>query len=86
MRVAHGAASTRAVADAAHLNYHQGMNTKHFLPHISKDHEAATNHATHFHDICAVTKKALERWENEGGSIPEFALSLGNEHPPTSHA
>ena len=31
-------------------------------------------HAPEFHDALAIKRKALERWENEGGRIPELSL------------
>jgi hypothetical protein len=35
-----------------------------------------------FDDAHAVTRKALERWENEGGKVPELAAIKESTDPP----
>ena len=63
------------------------MNTMHFLHHRSETAVAgAERHTSGFHDPHAVTRKALERWENEGGRIPEMGLSKDSHgFAPTRH-
>ena len=76
MRVAHGGPSRRAVAVAARWAYHTGMNAKHFLHLRPESAIPATEYRMNgFHDLPAATKKALERWENEGGTISELRLA-----------
>jgi hypothetical protein len=77
MRSAHRGPSRRAVAVAARWAYHAGMNTKHFLHLRSESAITTTDYG--FHDFHAATKKALERWENEGGRIPESGFTNDNE-------
>jgi hypothetical protein len=62
------------VAVVASSTYHTGMNTLHRFHHRADATLASAGHrGPGLHDPCIVTKKALERWENEGGRIPELA-------------
>jgi hypothetical protein len=71
MHAAHGLGPFRAVAAANGSLYDIPMKTLHFIHHRSElgslRNDAASN------DPHASAKKALERWENEGGKIPELA-------------
>ena len=66
------------------------MNSTLFL-HNGSDttFTAEERHAPEFHDALTIKRKALERWENEGGRIPELSLRhqrngfAGQNPPPT---
>ena len=74
MRKAHGYVSFRAVAAINISAYHGRMKSMHSTHKRSDTATSRTEgHAAGFNDPHAVTSKALERWENEGGRIPEFA-------------
>jgi len=67
--------SLHAVADAHGSAYRVGMNSVSFLHHRSESATARVEGRTPLaNDPLAITKKALERWENEGGRIPELAV------------
>lgn len=78
MRAAHRGTSRRAVAGVVHWAYPTGMNAKQFPPLRPPPALTGTDlHMSRPHDLHAVTKKALDRWENEGGKIPEGS---SNDH------
>ena len=73
MRVAHGSVPFRAVAAALQPRYPQGMNSTLFIhPRSDTAPPANRGHVCGF-DEAHLIKKALLRWENEGGKIPELA-------------
>ena len=78
MRVAHRRDSLCAVADDRRYRYHDGMKTNPFLLHRSDTapHRDERRPAG-LTETCAIKKKALERWENEGGKIPELHSGRG---------
>jgi hypothetical protein len=85
IRATHGFTPAHAVAVTRGLAYHPGMNTKHFPQHGSQPAIARADRLTSgFLEPHVVTKKALERWENEGGGIPE--LGSANEPDPSASA
>lgn len=80
MRATHRCPSFCAVADDKDSGYHVAMTTIHFIHHRS--HTALPRderRATGLNDAHVITKKALERWENEGGKIPELHLGNGRD-------
>lgn len=77
MRAAHRCPSFRAVADDNDTGYYAAMKTNHFFHHRADTAPPGDERrATGLNDAHMITKKALERWENEGGKIPE--LNPGN--------
>ena len=51
-----------------------GMNSTMYFPHQPHVRSASVDRpVSAFVDAHALTRKALERWENEGGRIPELA-------------
>lgn len=85
MRSAHGCPAFRAVANGNDTGYHAAMTTNPFFHDRS---DAATprdeRRATGIHDVLAIARKALERWENEGGRIPELPAANGRDSPARS--
>ncbi len=78
MRVAHRRAPFHAVADGNCSRYHAGMKTNPFLLHRSDaDARRAEPRPAGLTETCPIKKKALERWENEGGKIPELHAGRG---------
>lgn len=73
MRLPHGCPPFRAVADDYGPGYHVAMMTIHPIHHRTdtappRDERRGNGR----NDAHVITKKALERWENEGGKIPEL--------------
>lgn len=73
MRLAHRCASPRAVADDDYSSYRGVMKTNYFIHHRADTASTPDEPRPHVRtDAHAITRKALERWENEGGKIPEL--------------
>jgi len=81
MRIAHESASFRAVSVRDALAYDGVMKTSHFMYHRADNTLRDERRPTAFHNPHAVARKALERWENEGGKIPELAFAIGSDAP-----
>ncbi len=83
MRVSHGGVSLIAVAMHSPLGYRVLMNSTLFLQNRSDTPSTSIGGHDHvFDEVQAIKRKALERWENEGGWIPELAMqriSSGDE-------
>ena len=78
MRVSHGGMPYRAVPKAFHRAYHGPMKRISFI-HRRSAAIAPVNDRNKFNDPHALLKKALERWENEGGRVPELPSSSGRD-------
>ncbi len=71
MQMAHSPAPVRAVARACGKRYGGGMNSTLYFENRNYSHPVSLERrAPVFGD--AVVKKAIARWENEGGKIPEL--------------
>jgi hypothetical protein len=78
MHMAHSCPSFRAVADDNGWGYHAAMKTNPFIHHRSDtDSPREERRPTRFNDSHAIARKSLERWENEGGKIPELSVVSG---------
>jgi hypothetical protein len=90
MRDAHSLVSLPAVAAMLRSLYPFGMNSTFLIQDRSRSRSASVaRHTPGLDDAHAIKKKALERWENEGGKIKElFLRPEGNDsarrkpHPP----
>jgi hypothetical protein len=80
MRAAHRNPLLCAVANGRRLSYDVGMKTN-ALFHSRSNTAPPRNDRRPFplNQAHAPLKKALERWENEGGRIPEVAAGNGRK-------
>jgi hypothetical protein len=76
MRGAHASISFTAVARMLVRPYFRGMNWTFYLHNPSPATSFSMEHGERgFLDAhAAIQRKALERWENEGGKIPELPV------------
>lgn len=84
MHRTHGCRPAGAVGSGPSLLYNAGMNSMRNLPSISANNGAATPERIAYLEARAAKARALERWENEGGSTPGPVSEPSSSRPITS--